>query len=289
MIPTIKKRLSAYEKPKKKAFSLKYPWSLKFVIFIKRLLTSARNLLTLGFRLKREAYLPCILARHSSLLYRKLGDTDQGLQINKVKNLQIAIGLIDGLVIPPHKTFSLWHHLGATTKARGYVDGLVLSEGNPAQAIGGGLCQLANFLFWIFLHTDVKVVERHYHSVDAFPDSGRTIPFGSGATIYYNYLDLKIKNISDQSLQIKLWLTDSQLKGQIRSDKPALKKFHLKEANHYFVKHKHRYFRYNEIHRETFIKGKKVKDEEIIKNFAPVKYAVNKDYLKANEFKILEF
>ncbi|MFJ8513275.1 VanW family protein [Lysinibacillus xylanilyticus] len=46
--------------------------------------------------------------------------------------------------------------------------------------VGGGICQLANLLYWMALHTPLIVTERHHHSFDPFPDSGRTLPFGSG-------------------------------------------------------------------------------------------------------------
>lgn len=42
------------------------------------------------------------------------------------------------------------------------------------------------------LHTPLTVTERHRHGYDVFPDAERTIPFGSGATCFYNYGDLMI-------------------------------------------------------------------------------------------------
>ncbi len=270
------------------AFSRRYPQLKNQVILVRRGLRSIKNAVTLGAKLERKPFMPNILARHSSLLYRKLGETDRQLQINKVHNLKLAIEKLNGLVIPPGKTFSLWHHLGTTNKANGYIEGLILSNGVPAKGIGGGLCQLSNFLFWIFLHADIKIIERYHHSVDAFPDSGRTLPFGSGATILCNFVDLKIKNISSNPLQIKLWLTDNCLKGQLLSDTPSKKKFHIKEKNHFFIENQGQYFRSNEIHRETRIQGRKVGEEEITKNFAPVKYPVSRMYLQKNNYELIK-
>lgn len=287
VIKTIQNYVTEYERPKRRAISSRFPVLVRPVIFTKKSFRSVRNRISLT-KLEQKSFLTSVIARHSSLLYRKLGDSDAELQVNKIANLKLAIAKLDGLIIPPGETFSFWHAVGSATKKKGYVEGMLLSNGRVSRGIGGGLCQLSNFLFWILLHADVEVVERYHHSVDAFPDSGRTLPFGSGATIFSNYLDLKIKNISMAPLQIKLWLTDSCLKGQILSDRPAEKKFHLVERNHYFVKRGGAYFRYNEIYRETYVKGLKIQEEKILTNFAPVVYPVTDDHIAKQNYKVLE-
>lgn len=233
--------------------------------------------------------LPCVVARHSSLLYRKLGESDIELQRNKVVNLKIAIKELDGLIIPPGKTFSFWDVIGSTSKAKGYVEGMILSNGKVSRGVGGGLCQLSNFLMWMFLHADVEIIERHHHSVDAFPDSGRTLPFGSGATVFNNYVDLKIRNVSEYPLQLKLWLTDTSLKGQLLSSHPAEYKYHVIEREHCFIKRREAFFRYNEIHRETYKEGMKVGEKMIFKNFAPVVYRVDEKRLESLGYTVISF
>jgi vancomycin resistance protein VanW len=279
MMDTIAEKLRAYESPGRRALSSRYPKLKGPIIFVKKRLRFIKNYATLGAPLKKENFLNSVIARHSSLLYRKLGDTDPGLQISKVHNLKLAIEKLNGLVIPSGKIFSFWHQVGEVNTKSGYKEGLTLANGKPARGIGGGLCQMSNFLFWIFLHADIKIIERYHHSVDAFPDSGRTLPFGSGATIFSNYLDLKIQNISDQPIQLKLRLTDTQLKGQLLSNMPAKKKFHITEANHCFIKKGPRYFRYNEILRNQ---------NRILTNFAPVAYPITPDYIRANNYTFLE-
>lgn len=282
----IEKRVTEYERPKRKAISSRFPVLVGPAVFIKTFARNIYNQITLS-RLIQESFLTSIIARHSSLLYRKLGDSDENLQRSKVTNLEIAISKLNGLVIPPGETFSLWHTIGTATKKKGYVEGMVLSNGKVSAGIGGGLCQLSNFLFWIFLHADTEIIERHHHSVDAFPDSGRTLPFGSGATIFSNYLDLKIKNVSGHPLQIKLWLTETCLKGQLLSDAPAEKKFHVFEKNHCFAKRNLSYFRYNEIYREVLKNGVKINEEKIAINFAPVIYPVTEEYFESLNYTVL--
>jgi len=166
---------------------------------------------------------------------------------------------------------------------------MLLSNSHVIEGLGGGLCQLSNFLYWIFLHTPTKTIERYHHSTDVFPDSARTLPFGSGATILYNFIDLKVKNISPHPLQLKIWLTNDHLKGQILSPSPCHQQFYVFEKNHLFIKKGKQYFRYNEIYRQTKINGEIENIEKITTNFAPVLYKVTKQYLQKNNFNVLDF
>lgn len=154
---------------------------------------------------------------------------------------------------------------------------MLLSMGEVKTGIGGGICQLANLLFWMALHTPLQVVERHHHSFDPFPDDGRVLPFGSGAGVFYNYVDLRFHNPTSQSFQIKVWLTDKHLKGSIHTDRDWPFAFHLEERNHKFLQKDGRNYRQNEIWRKKVDKatGSYVGEELLIKNFSEVKYEVD--------------
>lgn len=285
----IKKLLVEYEKPKRRALSLVLPILKNPIIFSRRLTVNFKNLVSPNLaRHKSKDSLPCVIARHQSVMMRKLGDVDQRLQRQKITNLKMAVKEINNLVIKPGEVFSFWYLVGLPKKSKGYVGGVLLSNGQVIEGIGGGLCQLSNLLYWLFLHSPVKVVERHHHSMDVFPDSGRVLPFGSGATVFHNYVDLKIKNTSKQTLQLNLWLTDTLLKGQILSDKRNEYKYSIFEEDHYFVKYKNKYFRYNNIFREIKKEGVVVKEEKIMENFAPVLYNVNREQMEDNGYKFLD-
>jgi vancomycin resistance protein VanW len=135
--------------------------------------------------------------KHSSLLLRRLGDSDMRLQHNKVVNLRLAAARVDGLLIRPGETFSFNRTVGNCTRRKGYVEGMRLSKGSAAAGVGGGICQLANLLHWMFLHSGLAVVERSEHSFDPFPDNGRVLPWGVGCSIVYNYVDLVVRNDTD--------------------------------------------------------------------------------------------
>jgi vancomycin resistance protein VanW len=217
--------------------------------------------------------------RHQSLLRRRLGNSSPELQENKIENLKIACPTIDGILIKPNETFSFWRQLGEATAEKGYVEGMQLSRGEVVRGVGGGLCQLANLLYWMALHTPLQIAERHHHSFDPFPDEQRTLPFGSGAGVFYNYIDLRFYNPTDLTFQIKLWLTENHLKGAIFSDKETPYSYHVFEKNHRFLQKDSKNFRENEIWREIIDRrsGNKLNDELLVKNFAEVKYELDID------------
>ena len=216
-----------------------------------------------------------VAVRHSSPLLRRLGESDIRLQRQKIINLTLAADILDGVIIPPGKIFSFWNAIGNPTYGRGFVDGMLLSRGKVIEGVGGGLCQLSNLLHWAFLHTPMNIVERAHHSFDAFPDSGRTLPFGSGATIFYNLIDLRVKNVLETPVQMHIWLAGGYLRIQLRSPVMIPEKYHVYQKNHRFVRSNGSWFRANEIWRQTLIDGKVINDEKLYENFAPVMYPVS--------------
>jgi vancomycin resistance protein VanW len=282
---TIQDQLLISQKIKRRPLSVIFPELKKPIIKTRRLKQRAKN--RLDFSLSKKIhywFLPNVIFRHQSLLRRKLGSSDPRLQEQKIVNLQQAAKKLNGLIIQPGQTFSFWHAIGKPSYKKGFVNGMLLSDGQVTEGAGGGLCQMSNLLYWIFLHAPVEIIERHHHSRDVFPDSGRVLPFGSGATVYYNYIDLKIKNISNQPLQLKIWLTDKHLKGHILSDQSCDYKFHVKEKNHCFIEKNQQYYRFNEIWREIHLAGNIIHQEHITTNFAPVLYQIDYQYLNQNNY-----
>ena len=217
------------------------------------------------------------VAKHQSVLIRKLGDADMRLQYNKVVNLQIAIKQLNGILIYPGETFSFCRLVGCATKKKGYLDGMLLSNGNALAGVGGGLCQISNLIHWLCLHSPLTVTEHHHHSFDPFPDQGRVVPFGSGATVFYNYADYQFKNETDQVFQLLFWLDEKCINGDLRTDRALPYKYHVFERNHRFVQSGGAYYRQNELWREKYNKagsGAILETELIQKNHSLVKYVL---------------
>jgi vancomycin resistance protein VanW len=218
--------------------------------------------------------LPFNIKYHSSVLIRKLGESEMWLQHNKIKNLSIAIKKINGILIRPGEVFSFCKLVGLPTIKKGYVEGMEISQGVPRPGIGGGICQISNLIYWLVLHSDLDVIERSHHGFDPFPDHNRVLPFASGATVFYNYIDLQIKNNTKTTFQINLWITSKCLEGEIRASEESVYTYSVFEKNHRFKKEGMNYFRSNEIWRNKMarINGKFIKEEFICKNNAQVKY-----------------
>lgn len=214
----------------------------------------------------------------AKILLRKLHGVDMQLQINKVKNLQIASKKIDGLVINPGEVFSFWNIVGNPTRKKGYIEGLTISSGEFKKGIGGGLCQMANLIHYLVLHTPLEVVELHHHSDALFPDVKRRVPFGTGTSIVYKNLDYRFKNISNYPVQLRVWLDNTMLFGEIRCNKPLDKMYKLTEEDHHFsCEDDGVFYRNSKVYR--IIKDKNTKNiidkELILNNHSKVMYNYN--------------
>ena len=217
--------------------------------------------------------------KHQSVLIRKLGASDIQLQHNKVVNLKIAVNKLNGILIFPGETLSFWRLVGNPTSKKGYLDGVLLSNGEATAGIGGGLCQLANLIRWICLHSPLQITEHHQHSFDPFPDEGRVVPFGSGATVFYNYGDLRLANTTENTFQLLFWFDDKCLNGDLRTDFELPYKYHIFEKHHRFVKIGDAFYRQNELWREKYYKkgsGEVVETVLIRRNNSLVKYTPEK-------------
>lgn len=226
---------------------------------------------------KSEDTLPETVVLHRSILMRKLAGADLALQRNKVTSLKTAASLVDSVVINPGEVFSFWRLVGRPVEKRGFLPGLQLSFGELVSMVGGGLCQFSNLLYWMVLQTPMEVTERHRHSFDPFPDYRRTVPFGTGATVFYNYLDFMFKNSTPWRFQLKTWVDEKNLQGEIRCEKALPSRFSVEERNHRFVREGGTVYRENELWRiETSMGTSEIMtDELLMKNHAEVRYDVS--------------
>ncbi|TND08423.1 MAG: vancomycin resistance protein [Bacteroidetes bacterium] len=237
----------------------------------------------IGWQVHRKSFvrersaekLPYRVKKHSSVLLRKLQGVEMEWQRNKVKNLALAIAKIDGILIRPGEKFSFCKLVGRPTKRKGYLPGMEISFGEARAGTGGGICQIANLVHWLVIHSPLTVTERHHHSYDVFPDEGRILPFGSGAAVFYNYLDYQFTNNTPWTFQLRLWLSDKCLEGELRVNVELHFSYHVFEMKHRFVQIGSEYFRQNEIWRKKIAKfqsGAVLETELVTKNFARMKY-----------------
>lgn len=241
------------------------------------LLRMAKNLFTAHSfaKTKSEEKLGCLIYKHNSLIRRQLGNVDMELQENKAVNLSLAAPKINMLLIRPGETFSFWYLVGSLSAKKGYKEGLTIFSDHPSSGIGGGMCQMTNLIHWMVLHSDLKITEHHHHDqIDLFPDYHRTIPFGTGTSIMYNYLDYRFKNTTDLTYQLVIYTTDKYLCGELRANKRQRYKYHITAENVHFSREEGTVYRNGEVYREKIDckTGDHIEKELIRKNHARVCY-----------------
>ena len=226
-------------------------------------------------RMREKNSLPCVQFTHKTPLIRNLRGDEMKWQRNKVINLKIAVECLDGILIRPGETFSYWKLIGKPSKRKGYQEGMVLFLGQIGGDIGGGLCQLSNLIFWMTLHTPLTVVERYRHSHDVFPDSNRTQPFGSGATCAYPHRDLMIRNDTDQTFQLRLKVTETDLEGEWRGEISPSVTYRILERDMRIDQASWGgYIRHNALYRQVFdLSGEMISDQFLFSNDAIMMYS----------------
>ncbi len=218
--------------------------------------------------------LPCLVKGHTSLLMRKLHGVDMELQRGKVQNLRLAAARLNGIVLQPGESFSFWQLVGRPTRRKGYADGMVLTGARSEAGIGGGLCQLANMAHWLVLNSPLTVTELHHHTDALFPDERRTVPFGTGTSVFYKNVDYQFKNTTDQPVQLLFWLTETDLCGELRTTRPFPCRYRIVEEDHHFAKEGQDWYRLSKVYRLVIDRatGEQVGKELVLDNHSRVLY-----------------
>lgn len=162
--------------------------------------------------------LPLAVFSHSVPLYNRDTGFPMVYQENKVYNLRLAAAKLDRLLIRPGETFSFYRAVRDADRETPYKDGLIVVNGRLTTAPGGGLCQLSNLLFWLFLHSPLTIVERSGHREKDFPDLGDQ-PAGVDATVAEGWLDLKVRNDTNETFQLALSFGEDTVAGTLRADR----------------------------------------------------------------------
>lgn len=217
---------------------------------IKRLLKDFFSKEKFAKKIKKEK-LPNIVSQHSSNIIKKGKGIDITLQENKGVNIGIASSKINGIVIHPGEVFSFWKTVGHANKRKGYKEGRVISKNGLKPGTGGGLCNLGNTINLLILHSPLEIVELHKHSDALAPDQGKRVPFSSGTSVSYNYIDYRFKNNTEQDVQLLVWCEDGKLYGELRSENEFPYCYELVEEDHHFQKEGEKYYRVSKIYRQV--------------------------------------
>jgi vancomycin resistance protein VanW len=213
-----------------------------------------------------------IISERQSVLIKQVPEEYMELQRNKIKTLQIASDIIDGLVIQPGEYFSFWRLVGKPTRRKGYTLGFELQGGRLIKSVAGGLCQLTNALCFCAINSGMKIVERHRHGLDLFKDHNRDVPFGSGATVLYNFKDLIFQNTHDYPLKIQTKVTDKHLIVGFYAEKEPETRFKMEERKHCIYESGSKKMRSNEIWQIGYRQDDIISENLVFKNNAELQY-----------------
>ncbi len=119
-------------------------------------------------------------------------------------NLGRAAELVDGTVLEPGETFSLNDTVGERTRANGFTEGFIISDGIFKEDLGGGVSQMATTLFNAMFFGGLEDVEHKPHSfyIDRYP-------VGREATVAWGAVDLRFRNDTVHGVLIDARVTPS--------------------------------------------------------------------------------
>jgi len=200
-------------------------------------------------------------------------------QINKVDNLKLVASTMSKVIIKPNETFSFWILAKNAEKNGKYKEGLAMVNNKIVPVEGGGICQISNLLFWVFLHAPLTIVERHPHSAETIPHVKGNIPEGVDATIAEGWLDLKVKNETQENFQLLIEFDNEFIYGTILSDSFQDVIYTVKSENLRYTKENQKIYRYNEIYKigHSFFKKNLVSRELVLKNKYEIRYDIESD------------
>ena len=220
--------------------------------------------------------LPVVVFSTGGNMIKRGPGIDERLQQNKADNIRLACSKIDGLVLEPGETFSFWRQVGKTSKRNGFSEGRVLINGRLVAGVGGGLCNLANTLNLLALHSPLTITEMHHHSDALAPDpDNKHVPYSAGTSVNYNFIDLRFRNDTDRPIQICTWCEGDNLNAALCTTEEFPYTYRLTEENHHFHQEDDgRFFRNSLIYRETIDKttGQVVNRELNWKNHSEVMF-----------------
>lgn len=228
-----------------------YAISLRKQIIVRKI----QNLLS-GIRFageRREELLPEVVYSHSSGMIKRGPGIDPQLQRNKADNIALACSRIDRLIVSPGETFSFWRLVGKTSRRNGFAPGRVIVNGKLVAGVGGGLCNLANTLHILFMHSPMTITELHHHSDALAPDPGGVrVPYSAGTSVNYNFLDLRFRNDTDRPVQVVARCEGDNLVAELRTTEPFDTEYRIVEEDHHFHRSESgNYYRISRIYRET--------------------------------------
>ena len=116
----------------------------------------------------------------------------------RAANVKNACSLINGSVIYPDETFSVYEAISPITTDNGYEIAGAYENGQVVDSVGGGVCQVATTLYNAVIRAELDIVQRFNHSMIV-----SYVSPSDDAAIAGTYKDLRFKNNLDDPVYIE--------------------------------------------------------------------------------------
>lgn len=113
-------------------------------------------------------------------------------------NVANGASRINGSVVYPGETFSVYKAVSPFTAANGYALAGSYENGQTVQTYGGGICQVSTTLYNAVIRAELSIKERSPHSMTV-----SYVPRSADAAIAGTYKDLKFTNQNDFPVYIE--------------------------------------------------------------------------------------
>lgn len=276
----VEKRMNQIKKQARKRLTQLFPFLLPLRVW-------QRNLFyQIGMRFDGNKYSKNIgenlkyeICKSKTLMINENSGHDIIYQKNKVENLKIANQTMNHILIYPNETFSFYYLVRNSRKYGSYKDGLILVDGKIVAKKGGGICHLSNLLYYLFLMSPLTVVERHGHKIKSFPNPDKSSLEGIDATISSGWLDLKVKNETNNIYQIDISFDENYMYGKILSDKESTIDYKIVNGNLNYIKENNKIYECVEVIRIEIDKKtkKEIKKEKLYDEKVLIKYELPSD------------
>ena len=125
---------------------------------------------------------------------------------NRNENLRVACEKINGIVLQPGDIFDMNEALGPQTAENGYKSAGAIENGKIVSAIGGGVCQVTTTMYNAAIFAELKIVERHNHSLMV-----GYVPLGRDAAVAGTYRNLRFQNDTDYPVYIEAYIENNNV------------------------------------------------------------------------------
>lgn len=124
---------------------------------------------------------------------------------NRLSNISLALSMLNGVSLEPGESLSFNETVGQRTTERGFKKATAYSSGKVTEEVGGGICQVSTTLFNAAVKADLKIDERHNHSLTV-----SYVDLGKDAAVDWGNKDLRFTNTSSDRVYICAFLTDDK-------------------------------------------------------------------------------